>query len=318
MNRIITITINPALDKSTSVHGIRPHEKLRCEPPVFEPGGGGINVSRALRKLGSESLAMYLAGGPAGTYLSKMLAQEGVVTKEIAIADWTRENLAVTDSTNSQQYRFGMPGPHVQESELGKIHTKLEALLQKDDILVGSGSLCPGVPIDFYANIGDIARKKQAKFILDSSGEPLRSGLGSGVFLLKPNLGELGFLSGVESVSTANMEAMAIRLIKEKKCKVMVVSMGQRGALLVTPTEMEYVQAPTVRQKSTIGAGDSMVAGMVLMLSKGGSYGEMVRYGVACGTAATMTPGSQLCNKKDVDNLYDWLLANRNPKKKIQ
>lgn len=309
MNKIITLTINPALDKSTTVAGIRPDSKLRCTTPIYEAGGGGINVSRAIKKLGGSSLSVYLAGGPSGMHLRDLITKEGIEQQMLPIVEWTRENLAVTDSVHSHQYRFGMPGPQVSEMEWKMALTTLEELLDEGDYLVGSGSLSPGIPSDFYGNVATIAKKRKVRFILDTSGDALLHGSRSGVFLLKPNLAELSTLCGVESISAMELEPLSKMLIKDKVCEVLVVSMGAKGALMVTENGTEHITAPIVRPDSTIGAGDSMVAGMVLSLSQGKAFSEMVRYGVACGTAATMTPGTELCRKKDVDQLYKWLLV---------
>lgn len=308
MKRILTLTINPALDKSTSVAGVVPFKKLRCDVPIFEPGGGGINVSRAICKLGGSSIALYLSGGPSGEHLNDLLAKEGIQQRIVDILDWTRENLAVTDTTNEQQFRFGMPGPHVEENEWKQLLEELSLLLQEDDYLVASGSLALNLPIDFYAQVARIAQDKKAKMILDTSGEALKLGARAGVFMLKPNLGELSTLCEVSSITTENLKSLALKFLEEYQCSVMVVSMGPKGAMLVTPEVMEHIPAPTVRHVSSIGAGDSMVAGMVLRLAQGGSFSEMANFGVACGSAATMTSGTQLCKKEDVEQLYQWLM----------
>ncbi|WP_273565701.1 1-phosphofructokinase family hexose kinase [Maribacter halichondriae] len=162
MNKIITLTINPAIDKSTAVAGIKPHSKLRCDVPIYEAGGGGINVSRVFNELGGKSLCMYLAGGPTGTHLKNLLVDLDILQQIIPIQGWVRENLAVTDTMNNQQYRFGMPGPLVAESEWQNALGKLEAILLDGDLLVASGSLCPGMPIDFYAKVSAITKKKMS------------------------------------------------------------------------------------------------------------------------------------------------------------
>ncbi len=310
MKKIITLTVNPAIDKSTSVAGIKPHSKLRCTAPIFEPGGGGINVSRVINELGGTSLCMYMAGGPTGNHLKNLLVEADMLQQIIPIQAWTRENLAVTDTTNHQQYRFGMPGPAVTENEWQTTLNKLKEVLQANDFLVASGSLCPGMPIDFFAQIAALCKKKKVKFILDTSGEALRKGAEAGVYLMKPNLGELAALCGVETISFIELESYAKKFVSEQRCEILVVSLGAQGALMVTQNVTEYIAAPVVYQKSTIGAGDSMVAGMVFALAHGKSLSEMVKYGVACGTAATMTQGTQLCKKDDVEQLNEWFSSN--------
>ncbi|MDX5420352.1 MAG: hexose kinase [Hymenobacteraceae bacterium] len=313
MHKIITITLNPALDKSTKVGHVVPEKKLRCEEPVFEPGGGGLNVSRAIKKLGGESCAWFLAGGPTGQMLEQLMETEGVATWTVKTKNWSRENLMVMETTTGNQYRFGMPGPETYEEEWLQCLDKLEKM-PSDEIpayVVASGSLPPGVPEDFYLRLATVAHKKNFKLIVDTSGDALVKAAGEGVYLLKPNLGELAALAGREEISAMEQEEIAKQVIAEGKCKVLVVSLGPRGAMLASKDEISYVVPPTVPQKSAVGAGDSMVAGIVLSLLKGCSLDDVIRYGVAAGTAATMTPGSELCRKEDTEEIYKWLLEHK-------
>ncbi|WP_299821364.1 hexose kinase [uncultured Pontibacter sp.] len=309
MHKIITITLNPALDKSTTVSHVLPEKKLRCDIPVYEPGGGGINVSRAIKKLGGESCAWFLAGGPAGEMLSSLLKEEGVSAWAVKTKEWTRENLMVMETTTGNQFRFGMPGPETYEDEWTQCLNKLEQMPQQDvpEFVVASGSLPPGVPDDFYLRLAEIAHQKGFKLVVDTSGEALMKAAGEGVYLLKPNLAELAALAGKEHISAMEQEEIAQQILSEGKCKVLVVSLGPRGAMLASKEGITYIVPPTVPPKSAVGAGDSMVAGMVMSLAKGCSLDEVVRYGVAAGTAATMTAGSELCRKEDTETIYKWL-----------
>lgn len=314
MNEIITITLNPALDKSTYVNHVQPEKKIRCKSPFYEPGGGGINVSRAIKKLGGSSCAWFLAGGPSGDNLCELLRKEDVKFRSVKIKNWTRENLMVMEENTGNQFRFGMPGPEVTEAEWRQPLAWLEEL--KDDELpkyvVASGSLAPGVPDDFYLQVAEIANRRGFRLVVDTSGKALIKAAGEGVYLLKPNMQELPTLIGKEEVSALEQEQLAKQVLKEGKCQVLVVSLGPRGAMLATREgKISYVVSPAVKQQSAVGAGDSMVAGMVLSLLKGWSLDEVVRYGVAAGTAATMTPGSELCKKEDTENIYQWLLEHR-------
>ncbi|MDX5481105.1 MAG: hexose kinase [Hymenobacteraceae bacterium] len=313
MHKIITITVNPALDKSTKVNQVLPEKKLRCEEPVYEPGGGGINVSRAIKKLGGDSCAWFLSGGPAGEMLSKLLNEEGITSWAVETKNWTRENLMVMETTTGNQYRFGMPGPETYENEWKQCLERLEQLPQ-DKVpvyVVASGSLAPGIPDDFYLQLAEIAHTKSFKLIVDTSGEALIKAAGEGVYLLKPNLGELAALAGKDQISAMEQEEIARQVIGEGKCQVLIVSLGPRGAMLASKEGISYVVPPTVKQQSAVGAGDSMVAGMVMSLAKGCPLDEVVRYGVAAGTAATMTAGSELCRKEDTEEIYKWLLEHK-------
>jgi 6-phosphofructokinase 2 len=311
--KIVTLTINPAVDKSTYVDHIDPDHKLRCDAPVFEPGGGGINVSRAIKRMGGESLAYYLAGGSTGNVLAQLLDKEGLTHIPIPSIKWTRENFAVTERTTDKQFRFGMPGSEIPEEEWKYSLIKLEKTTPRPEFIVASGSLPRGVPDDYYARVATIAKGMGAKLILDTSGEALKKAAGIGVYLLKPNSAELAKLAGKEDMEEHEREGFAQQLVRDGMCEVMVVSLGDKGAMLVTADQVEYVTPPAVKPKSTVGAGDSMVAGMVYTLAMGWPLCEVIKYGVASGTATTMTPGSELCNKEDVEAIYEWLRQQPQP-----
>ena len=303
MPKIITITLNPAIDKSTSVPVLVPEKKMKCTLPVFEPGGGGINVARAIKKLGGNATALYLAGGYTGKFFTQLLDRENIDSIVIEMANHTRENLIVLNSTANLQYRFGMPGPLVEEVEWKKLLDTLEKI-NGIDFIVASGSLPPGVPVDIYARIASVAKRKGTKCVVDTSGEALQLAAEEGVYLLKPNLGELSSLVGSEEISTGMVDDVAATLIENGRSEVVLVSMGAAGAMLVTKQTVKQLSAPVVKRISTVGAGDSMVAGIIMGLSKGFSILESAKYGVASGTAATINPGTELCRLEDVERLY--------------
>lgn len=303
MEKIVTLTLNPAIDKSTTVKSIVPDKKLRCSQPKFEPGGGGVNVSRALKRLHVNSTAIYLAGGYSGKFYEQLLDNEGIESLVVPIDGHTRENLIVVDESANLQYRFGMPGPSVREDEWQQCLNMIEQC--KDiEFIVASGSLPDGVPMDFFARLTSVAKKMNAKLILDTSGEPLRNAVDDGVYMIKPNLGELSSLHGVEELKEDDAVNAARDIINKGGCEIMVISMGPSGALLVSKNEVVQSKAPTVKKRSTVGAGDSMVAGMVFALSKGFNLEDVLQYGIATGTATTMNPGTELCKKEDVERLF--------------
>lgn len=306
MSSIITLTFNPALDKSTSVPELIADKKLKCAEPVAEPGGGGINVARAIKKLGGEATAVYLAGGVTGETITRLLTNECVPTKVITIKACTRENLVIADIANNKQYLFNMPGPLVKRREWEQC---LNAIAQMPNIgyIVVSGSLPAGVPPAVFEMITNIARKKNAKLIVDTSGEALKAAVQAGVYLIKPNIGELALLAGKETPDLRSIGNMAREVIGQGKCEIVVVSMGRLGALLVTKDCELSIVPPKLKVKSTVGAGDSMLAGIVYSLSQNSSLKDAVRYGVACGSAATLYAGTELCRKKDADYLYGKL-----------
>jgi 6-phosphofructokinase 2 len=318
MTRIITVTVNPAVDKSTRVERVEPDRKLRGEQPRFDAGGGGLNVSRALLRLGESSQAITVVGGPTGEILEYLLREDGVDVRALPTEAWTRENLMVMESAaGDRQYRFGLPGPELSEEEWQSVLDTVADELDDDGdpentrYVVASGSLPPGVPGDFYARVGDVARKAGASLVLDTSGEALNRALEAGVFLVKPNLRELMEATGHsldeldkgEEPSGAH-ERAARDLIEGGAAEVVLVSMGSAGALCVTARGSEHIPAPTVSIQSKVGAGDSTVAGIVRGLARGWALEDAVRYGVAAGAAAVTTPGTELLEADTVEKLF--------------
>tara|TARA_R110002050_G_scaffold286468_3_gene436958 strand:+ start:40424 stop:41362 length:939 start_codon:yes stop_codon:yes gene_type:complete len=309
--KVITLTVNPVVDKNVSVNGISANTKLRCTSPTYDPGGGGINISRALKNLGGNSLCIYFAGGPNGTHLKQLLDDRDIDQIMIPIKGWTRDYLSVTDTTTNQKYRFGIPGPNVEKKEWEAILMALDKHLNENDYLVASGKLSSGMPDNFYTIVSDLAQKRKAKFIVDTSEKALIESVKSQLFMLKPSLGELSALCGIKNISVLELENIAKKFLAEHDCQVLVTSLGAKGAFLATNNQMEYIAAPTVHEKNTIGAGDSMVAGMIMSLLDHKNLSDSVKYGVACGTSATMYEGTQLCNKQDADKLYQWIKAQK-------
>ncbi|HZX59742.1 MAG TPA: 1-phosphofructokinase family hexose kinase [Mucilaginibacter sp.] len=303
MSAIITITFNPALDKSTTIPALVPEKKIKCSAPIYGAGGGGINVARAIKKLGGDATAFYLAGGYAGQKITSILDLEYVQSEVTGIQGLTRENLVVFDSASGKQYLFDMPGPIINEQEWQQFLNSIENSVDVKYI-VASGSLPAGIPTDIFARIALIARKKKAKFIVDTSGEGLKMAVNEGVYLIKPNLRELGLLVGKEELPVVLAEQAAKQIINNGKCEGIVVSLGDKGAMLITKENTHHIIPPPVMIQSTVGAGDSLVAGIVLSLERNCSLVEAVQYGVASGTAATMNPGTQLCTKTQADQLF--------------
>ena len=310
---ILTVTLNPAIDKSTRVSGIVPDKKLRCETPKYEPGGGGINVSRAIMQLGGHARTLYLSGGHTGVFFGELLGREGLTDLlPVEISGLTRESFIVVDSQNGQQFRFGMDGPEVSEEEF---RACLSAIEKQGTVeyLVGSGSLPPGLGTDAYARMARLARPQQARFILDTSGEALRAAADEGVYLLKPNLNELSQLVGEKELDFEYVDEAGLELIRKGFCEVVAVSLGPQGAMLVTQDGYAHIAAPAVKVRSTVGAGDSMVAGMTLALSRNWPLEKVVQYGVAAGSAATLNEGTDLCQRPDVERLLKHMQRARQP-----
>jgi 6-phosphofructokinase 2 len=303
MPGIITITFSPCIDKSMSVASLIPEKKLECSLPKFEPGGGGINVARAIKKLGGEATAIYPVGGYTGKFFLELMEKEKIPSIVIETENETRENIIVLEESTNQQYRFGMPGTTLKENEWQQLLREIEQA-KDPDFIVASGSLSPGIPLDIFARIAALAKKKNARLVVDTSGEALKYAAAEGVYLLKPNLGELRSLVNKDYLQSYEIAPAAKQIIAKGHCEVVMVSMGAEGAMLVTKDITQIITPPPVRRKSTVGAGDSMVAGILISLSKQEDLVTAARYGVASGTAATMNPGTELCRKEDADLLF--------------
>jgi len=304
MKRILTLTMNPTIDLSVQVDRIVANQKLRCESPRYDPGGGGINVSRVIRELGGESTALYPCGGSTGKMLSKLLDREGIHHHPVRIKEWTRENFTANEKKSQQQYRFNMPGPVLSKKEWNKCLEDIASFQPSPDYIIASGSLPPEIPDDFYHRVAEIAQNIDSRFILDSSGNPLKKALDTGVFLVKPNIREFRQLFPDRSDQEIRVEDQGQEIISEKKAEILVVSLGSGGVIYVIKDRCEHIRSPEVPIKSRIGAGDSMVAGLVLALAREKKLDESVRFGVAAGAAAVMTPGTELCRKKDVMRIF--------------
>jgi 6-phosphofructokinase 2 len=308
MTRIITLTMNPSVDRNTSVERVAPERKLRCGPPRLGAGGGGINVSRAIRKLGGASLAVYVRGGPPGEMLERMLTDEGVEQHPIEAEGWTRENFAVLEMSTNAQYRFNLPGPEMNDAECWHSLEVIQELLQEEPaILVASGSLPAGTCGNFYARASRSAREVGATMIVDSAGDPLREAVAAGVDAIRVNYAEMVQLAGRPLQDDKRIESAARGLIESGKCRHVVVSLGAGGAIVVTPERARRIVSPAVPIRSRVGAGDSMLAGIALRRAQGWSFEDAVRFGVAAGTAAVMTEGSELCRREDVERLFAFM-----------
>lgn len=299
---ILTVTLNPCIDKSSRVEKFKPESKLRCTEIVNEPGGGGINVSKALQKLEASSVALFPKGGHNGDMLCSLLKDEGIVYHAVDTKVETRENWIVLETSTNNQYRFTFPGREVVEDTVRALVDQIRAF--SPAYVVASGSLPPGLPDYFYGLIVKNAAAVGAKCIVDTSGPALQALKGKHAFLIKPNIGELCKMLGVEWLDKEEVPDAAQQAIRDGFAEIIVVSMGPLGAWMISEDKRYFVDAPQVDKKSTVGAGDSMVAGITFSLEKGRTLREAIQFGVACGSAATMNDGTQLFKKSDAEKLY--------------
>ncbi|EOC1347531.1 6-phosphofructokinase II [Cronobacter turicensis] len=307
MVRIYTLTLAPSLDSATMTPQIYPEGKLRCSSPVFEPGGGGINVARAIVHLGGTATALFPAGGATGEHLVSLLNDEHVAVETVSAHDWTRQNLHVHVESSGEQYRFVMPGATITDDEFRQLEEKVLGI-ESGAILVISGSLPPGVSIEKLQQLIKAARQQGIRLIVDSSGDALAAALEIGdIELVKPNQKELAALVKRDLTAPDDVRQAAQELVQSGKARRVVVSLGPQGALGVDGQDCVQVVPPPMKSQSTVGAGDSMVGAMTLRLAQDAPLLDMVRYGVAAGSAATINQGTRLCSLENTDRIYHWL-----------
>ncbi|MBK8906434.1 MAG: 1-phosphofructokinase family hexose kinase [Rhodospirillales bacterium] len=303
MTNIVTLTLNSSVDVQWDVDEVVPIQKLRSSAPLHFPGGGGINVSRVIRILGGNSIAIHTAGGHTGQQFRGLVEAQGLLTRTIPIQGTTRSSATVFERSTSQEFRVTPPGPVMSEHEWNSF---LDAAFEyATDYIVATGSLPIGVPNDFYARVARVAREKGVRVVLDTAGRALFEALKEGVYMVKPNLNELERLAGRRAETDQDQETLCRELIARRGAEIVALTLGADGALLVTPDQSLRLKAPTVDVKSAVGAGDSFVAGLTWGLASGRSSADAFRLAVATGTATVMTAGGELCRRADVDRFYE-------------
>jgi 6-phosphofructokinase 2 len=304
MSDILTVTLNPALDVLTTIERVSDTHKMRCGPTLKHPGGGGVNVARVLHRLGASCEAVYLAGGVTGERHRQLLRAEGVRCHVVPIAEETRESFSAHETSTGHDYRFVLPGPQVTEAEWQAcLDYVAQHMPQK--FLVLSGGMAPGVPDDFFARLVKLANAHGMRVVLDSNGPVLAHALREGVYLFKPSLRELREFTNLELTDTESQVAAARQLIAQGHAQVVAVSLGEDGALLVSADESWQAHSIPVDVKTTIGAGDSFVAGMVWAMHSAYSMQTAFAYGIASGAASLLREGTALSYPSDIKLLVD-------------
>ncbi|MBK7816653.1 MAG: 1-phosphofructokinase family hexose kinase [Sphingobacteriaceae bacterium] len=269
---------------------------------MFEAGGGGINVSRALRNFKTDSLCIYISGGYTGRILNNLVYHEQLNAEPVSSTAYTRENFIVFENQTHLQFRFGMPVNPVPKKEWQEVITKLKK--QNAKYLVLSGSVWPDIDRQFFSELQKYIKKNKVNFVVDTAGNALRTVLKTGAFLIKPNQNEFSQLFGKKQLNAKQIVARSKQLIKQGMVKNILVSLGGEGAVLINEKEATQFIPPKLKIKSTVGAGDTMVAGIVYQLNKGQTISEAVKFGVACGSATSINSGMQLGTLSGAKNYW--------------
>ena len=304
---ILTLTMNPSLDISAEVDRVAATIKMRCDNDRIDPGGGGINVSRAVSILGGSSIAVFPAGGSTGRILIDMLQAEGIKNRPVTTDLLSRQSFAVLERETNRQYRFPMSGHKLPEKTSREC---LQIITQHDPpplFVVVSGSLPPGVSDDFYGQLANHFRRSPTKIILDTSGEPLKHALKENVYLIKPNQRELEYVCGCSLADEKVQNAQCREIVDKGYCEALVLTLGRKGALLTTREKQYRVPGLEVKEVSAVGAGDSFVGGMVLALQQGKDLADAFLYAMAAGASALTTEATALCERETTDKYYRQL-----------
>ena len=298
---IVTLTLNPALDMATEVPALVADEKLRCSEPMLDPGGGGLNVSRAIAVLGGESLALVALGGLTGDRLAGLIRADGVPFLALTAPGETRQSLTVTELASGHQYRFMLPGPRWSEADQERVFTLLHATARPGAYGVISGSQPPGVPVDFPARL---ARSMPGlNIVLDTSGPALVEAVTHpipGLDVLRMNNEEAEHLAGKPLATREESADFAQSLVQRGVAEKVVVARGSDGSVMVDAHQRLFAKAAKVEVKSRVGAGDSFVGGLVLAMARGQDAASAIAFATASASAAVMTDATQLCRLEDV------------------
>jgi len=303
---ITTLTLNPALDTTLYVEDFIPDDSNRVLDTQKDPGGKGLNVSRILHKLNKKVSTITFFGGHTGNEVEELLKKEGLFPFTIRISEDTRNNITITKTNQFRQTRLNQKGPNVSNGEFESLLSMVEQLGDNANIFVLSGSLPKGLKSNVYKEIIILLRKvnKDIKIILDADKDALLTGLTANPFLVKPNIHEAERLLS-RKISNIHDQIRAIKDIRNLGCQIVVMSRGSEGLIAYNGEEIIEVKPLNVEVKSTVGAGDALVAGICYALEEGKSFSEILEFGVRVSAAKVMTPGTGVCSWDEINKIKD-------------
>ncbi|MFQ5879942.1 MAG: 1-phosphofructokinase [Dehalococcoidia bacterium] len=297
---IITVTLNPAIDQTLVVSHLVPGDTNRVKAGRFDPGGKGINVSRVIHELGGQSLAMGFAPGSLGRYIEHTLAEAGIACDFLHTRGQTRTNITIVDEARSVQTVISAPGPETDPRHFDRLLERVRRHVQAGDWVVLAGSIPPPLPPTVYRALVEMVQRRGAKAVLDADGDALAAGLEARPYMMKANRWEVERLLG-HSLPDATATVRAAEGIHQGGVAIVVVTRGREGAVAVSDEGVWWATAPRVHPTSTVGAGDALLAAVVLVLGRGGPLTEGLQLGCAAGTATCLTPGTELCHCQEVE-----------------
>jgi 1-phosphofructokinase family hexose kinase len=302
---IYTVTLNPSLDTFYFVEDLKYDDVNRVVELKKYAGGKGINVSKVISELRGETFAFSFSGKFIGDELEEILTSQGIKTNFVRIQDETRANIIIRDKNKNTQTELNSPGPNITADELNHLLDSIFAY-KTPDFLVLAGSLPCAVAVDTYAKIIKRAKKENIKVMLDADGDQLKLGIKEKPFMIKPNIYETERLLNRKINRDDDKEIIEIaKSFVNDGIEIVAISRGPKGVIVAAKNEIINAIPPDVSVQSTIGAGDSFIAGFLLEFAKSSNLVEAVRLGVACGSASAMAGGTALCRKEDVEKLLD-------------
>ena len=304
---IATITLNPTIDRTITVHGLVLDEANRWTSLRLYAGGKGIDVSRAIHEMGGKTIAYGFIGGATGRTVEILLDEEGVPFSLTPIEQETRTNFIIADTKNNLQTRIDAPGPRISKRELERFEDRLRRIDPRPDMMVIGGSVPPGIPTNIYYDIVTRCKNSKARCILDSAGQWLKEGIKAKPYLIKPNIREAEELLDTE-LPTEEATIKAVLNLVEMGIEIASISRGKDGIIAATKKSIIKAVSPPVRVVSAVGAGDCAIAGLALKLADGEPLIEACRLAVAMGSAAVLTPGTELAHRADVEKLLPQII----------
>lgn len=301
---IITVTLNPAVDKTIYLGEFTKGAVNRVQEVRKDAGGKGINVSKVVAKLGGTTTAIGFLGGAAGKFISTAMTDFDIKQNFVQLTGETRTNLKIVDKDNHEETEINEPGAQVNINQLAELEEQILSTAKAGDSVVLTGSLPPGVPEDIYAKLTKKLQQKDIKVFLDASGAALEAGITANPYVIKPNITELERLLGQE-LSTNEDILDAAKTIQAQGVEIVVISRGSKGSLVVAEEKACQVIPPAVELNSTIGAGDTLVGALALKLESGVSLSEALRYATAASANSVTQPGTQLCETEGVEQLLE-------------
>ncbi|MEM8849220.1 MAG: hexose kinase [Pseudomonadota bacterium] len=306
MTDILTVTLNPALDLSTEAPAVIPDRKLRCSAPLIHPGGGGVNISRAIANLGGTSRALLASGGPTGQELVRLIEAEGLAPEPLGVDHPTRQSVSVLDDATGLQYRFMMPGPAWTEIDAATARATILSAVTPGALVIPSGSLPPGVSVDYLLSLAPEITATGGRLMLDTSGPALdrAAEARAGLYVLRMDTVEAEELTGRRLTALSDMADLAKSLRGSGAAEIVMVAAGAQGTVIACDAWTGLTRPPVVVPRSKIGAGDSFVAAFAMSLARGEDPVTACCWGTAAAASAVQEEGTRLCQRADVERFF--------------